>query len=93
MKKPHIPDIRALLRSNELGMTTAELHAKLPHINKVETIRKCLERMPDAYIDRWVKGKRGQFFAVWCVVVPPEHCPHPRDRYARTEWQHMGVGA
>ena len=91
MKKPHTPDIRALLRENINGMTVAELLAKLPKINRAETARKCLERMPDAYIDRWVKGGRGQYFAVWCVVVPPEHCPHPDDRYARTTWQSSGA--
>ncbi len=93
MKKPHIPDIRALLRDNINGMTVAELLGRLPKIKKAETVRKCLERMPDAYIDRWVFGKRGQFFAVWCVVVPPAHCPHPRDRYTRTVWQPAGATA
>jgi hypothetical protein len=35
--------------------------------------------MPDAYIDRWLKtGKR--FAAVWCVVVPPPHCPKPEKK-------------
>lgn len=86
MKKPHIPDVRRLLRDNEAGMTVAELHAKLPHINKVNTLRKCLERMPDVYIDLWVKGSRGQYHAVWCAVIPPAHCPHPGDRHIRTQW-------
>ena len=93
MKKPHTPDIRALLRKNDSGMTVKEMLALLHQINKPETLRKCLERMPDAYIDRWVKGGRGQYFAVWCVVVPPEHCPHPTDRYARTVWQPMEARA
>lgn len=87
MKKTHIPAIRTLLRDNEPGMTCNEIKAKLPYIYKVETIRKCLERMPDAFIDRWIKGARGQYHAVWCVVVPPPHCPHPKDRYVRSEWK------
>lgn len=87
MKKPHIPDVRKLLRDNPAGMTVTELHARLPQINKPNTVRKCLERMPDAYIDRWTEGRRGQFHAVWCVVAPPPHCPHPGERYIRTEWR------
>jgi len=93
MKKPHTPDIRALLRENDGGMTIKELLALLPQISKPETLRKCLERMPDAYIDRWTGPVRGQYYAVWCVVVPPEHCPHPRDRYTRTVWQPMEARA
>jgi len=35
-----------------------------------------LHKFPDAYIDRWIKS--GNFVtAVWCVVVPPPHCPRP----------------
>jgi len=87
MKTPHLPDIRAHLRANPEGMTVEHIHAMLPHITKRNTVRKCLERMPDAYIDRWIKGKFGQYHAVWCVVVPPAHCPHPDDRFIRTEWK------
>ena len=43
--------------------------------------------MPVAYIDRWVDPVRGQWRAVWCVVVPPEHCPYPTDRFKpETRW-------
>jgi len=91
MKKPHLPDIREIMRATPDGMTTNQLHKALPHIKRVNTIRKCLERMPDAYIDRWVinPGNRGQYEAVWCVVIPPKHCPHPTDRHSRqpkTQW-------
>jgi len=44
------------------------------------TIKRALEQMPDAYIDRWEAYKgRGQlpWRAVWCVVVPPKNCPMP----------------
>lgn len=39
-----------------------------------------LKKMPDAYIDRWTKNHAwgpGRYAAVWCVVIPPPHCPPP----------------
>lgn len=42
-------------------------------------VHRIVHHMPDAYIDRWIKtGKR--FAAVWCVVVPPPHCPKPEKK-------------
>ena len=43
------------------------------------SINESLNKMPDAYIDRWVKPRQGprRYTAVWCVVVPPENCPPP----------------
>lgn len=89
MKTPHIPKLREHLRANRDGMTVEALHALMPYVTRSATIRKGLERMPDAYIDRWIKGKRGQYHAMWCVVVPPAHCPHPDDRFIRTEWREI----
>lgn len=90
MKKPHMPEIRALLRAHTDGLTIAEIHERMPHVKKPETLRKCLERMPDAYIDRWTKTRnaRGQYSAIWCVVVPPKHCPYPTERFDKpaTRW-------
>lgn len=85
MKKPHLPQIREHLRTNSDGMTINQLRELMGYEGRNNTIRKCLERMPDAYIDRWIlnPGKRGQYEAVWCVVVPPPHCPDPRERYSR----------
>lgn len=90
MHKTHIPAIRAVLRKIPEGMTINQIRPHLPYIKKPNTIRKCLEKMPDSYVDRWVlnTGKRGQYEAVWCVVVPPENCPYPTDRFASklTRW-------
>lgn len=82
MKKPRAPEIRDLLRNRLDGLTPAEILRNIPNISREDTIRRCLESMPDAYIDRWTKtdGGRGQYSAVWCVVVPPENCPHPAAR-------------
>jgi hypothetical protein len=88
----HVPILRRLLRTSLDGMTVLELMGNVPDRRKSKTIRKCLDRMPDAYIDRWVKGKRGQYVAVWCVTVPPPHCPHPRDRFKiKTTWVQLAT--
>ena len=93
MKKPHLPDIRAVLRQHREGLTIKEIHAKLPHIARSVTVKSALRKMPDAYIDRWVlnDGARGQYESVWCVVATPPHCPYPTDRFQsvgapRTRW-------
>lgn len=90
MKKPHHPAIRDLLRQNPDGLTVPEILQKLPQVSKDSVLRKCLEAMPDAYIDRWTKmrNSRGQYLAIWCVVVPPENCPYPTDRFEKpaTQW-------
>ena len=92
MKKPHTPDIRDLLRNNPDGMSVNQIKAVLTNISKHETVRKCLERMPDAYIDRWIKAKRGQYEAIWCVVVPPPNCPYPTDRHFKSKWRNDDQG-
>lgn len=86
MKKPHLPKIRKILRDHPDGMTVNQIHELLPEINRPHTIRKCLLSMPDSYVDRWTisKGNRGQYEKVWCVVVPPSDCPHPKDRWRET---------
>ena len=86
MKKPHTPEIRRILRDHPDGLTIKHIHALLPQINKTATVKSSLVKMPDAYIDRWIKGKRGQYEAVWAVVVPPPNCPDPRDRFYQTRW-------
>jgi hypothetical protein len=63
--------VRVLLRANPDGMTAAQMRVALDGLQK--SIVAALHRMPDAYIDRW-----DAHCAVWCVVVPPEHCPRPR---------------
>jgi hypothetical protein len=92
MKKPHHPGIRLVLRDAPEGLTALELAARIPDMD-YNAARRALNGMPDAYIDRWIlmPGSRGQFQAVWCVVTPPDNCPHPKDRFkveARTQWAH-----
>lgn len=86
MKKSHHPVIRELLRQNPDGMTLQQISSAL----NIAHVKRCLMAMPDAYIDRWTKthGSRGQYVAVWCVVVPPENCPYPTDRFEKpsTRW-------
>lgn len=70
--------VRDLLRAAPDGMTIKQLVATLAAPDRY-SMRDILLRMPDTYIDRWVKepGTRGRYAAVWCVVVPPPNCPPP----------------
>jgi hypothetical protein len=91
VKKPHIPAIRAILRDYPNGRTAKQIHAMLPYIYNIKTIKSGLRKMPDAYIDRWIlePGSRGQYQAIYMVVVPPLDCPHPKDRFpevCKTRW-------
>ena len=91
MKKPHLPAIREVLRMHPSGMTTNDIHRRLPNIGRATTVKSALRKMPDAYVDRWTMGTgtRGQYEAVWCVIVPPPHCPHPTERFVykpQTKW-------
>jgi hypothetical protein len=74
MSAPMHPILRDLLRNTD-GFTLAELQTVTGRTTDV--IRKSLESMPDAYIDRWGEKVRGQHPAIWCVVIVPENCPHP----------------
>lgn len=93
MKKPHAPAVRALLRAHPEGLTNQEIRKTLDLMSvKQATMLRVLESMPDTYIDRWVllRGSRGQYSAIWCIVIPPEDCPYPTDRPDRaapkTKW-------
>jgi hypothetical protein len=67
--------IRALLRAHPDGLSTTEI-AK--HVNReASNTGKLLHGMPDTYIDRWNGPTRGQYTAIWCIVTPPDNCPHP----------------
>jgi len=74
MKSKH-DIVRQALRASEDGLTVKQI-VDLTQINK-DTLSRILQTMPDTYIDRWTGPTREQYRAVWCVVVPPEHCPHP----------------
>lgn len=67
--------VRKVLRESEDGLTVKQI----TELTKVEadSLSRILATMPDAYIDRWSGPNRGQYSAVWCVVVPPENCPRP----------------
>lgn len=66
--------IRQLLIENPDGLdvgTIANYVKREPH-----SVRARLKEMPDAYIDRWEK-RGGCYISIWCVVTPPDDCPHP----------------
>lgn len=90
MNKPHHPRIRELLRQHPDGLTVSAIQHTLC-ISKADTVRKCLEAMPDVYLDRWTKHKnsRGQYLAIWCLYPPPPNCPYPTDRFGKDKsaWQ------
>ena len=75
--KSHATRIRALLRQTPDGMTVAQLSDATG--TRSDTLNNTLSAMQDAYIDRWTGPYRGQWAAVWCVVVPPANCPRPTD--------------
>lgn len=72
--------VRELLRNNPEGFTVAQISELVG--TDTTHVHKIVHKMPDAYIDRWIKnGQRAS--AVWCVVVPPPHCPRPETRKAK----------
>lgn len=74
MKSKH-DIVRKVLRDNADGLTAKQITVQVQVDN--DSLSRILEAMPDAYIDRWSGPTRGQYSAVWCVVVPPENCPRP----------------
>jgi len=67
--------LRRILRNNADGLTEKEITG-LTRVD-ADSLSRILASMQDAYIDRWTGATRGQYRAVWCMVVPPENCPHP----------------
>tara|TARA_R110000868_G_scaffold232726_2_gene486294 strand:+ start:4004 stop:4246 length:243 start_codon:yes stop_codon:yes gene_type:complete len=67
--------VRKVLRDSEDGLTVKQI-TEAVGVDK-DPLSRILQTMPDAYIDRWSGPTRGQYSAVWCVVVPPENCPRP----------------
>lgn len=79
MSKSRLPEIRALLRRFDDGMTARSISE---YIGATQAVTyNSLKLMPDAYIDRWTinEATKGQYEGIWCVVIPPENCPHPKD--------------
>ena len=67
--------LRTLLRDNPDGMDVGTMSNNLER--EPSGIRKLLAKMPDAYIDRWMRHGRNPPLAIWCVIVPPDNCPRP----------------
>jgi hypothetical protein len=65
-----------LLRANPDGLTLKQIVDEFPQRTLVN-VRRSLKALPDAYIDRWESAPRKAYKAIWCVVIPPEDCPHP----------------
>lgn len=91
VKKPHTPKIREVLRANPNGLTAKQICQAIEDMSHPKVANSSLRKMPDVYIDRWVyePGSRGQYQAVYMVVVPPQDCPHPKDRFpevCKTRW-------
>ena len=77
MRKSNHHNIRMLLQKYPDGLTATEIAERTEkHRN---AIKRALMGMPDAYIDRWTSCK-SHWAPVWCVIVPPENCPKPKER-------------
>ena len=68
--------LRAILRGHPDGLPVTALMDMTNTLHR-ENVSKRLHEMPDTYIDRWEKSKRG-YQTIWCVIVPPDDCPHPK---------------
>ena len=75
MRLSVIKSVRVTLRGIPDGITLEDLSELLGRSKY--NVRKALKNMPDVYIDRWEVAPRGQYKAVWCVVIPPTDCPRP----------------
>jgi hypothetical protein len=75
MRLSLIKSVRVTLRGIPDGITLEDLSDLLGRSKY--NVRKVLKNMPDVYIDRWEVAPRGQYKAVWCVVIPPTNCPRP----------------
>jgi len=74
MRKSNHHAVRMLLQKYPDGLTAAEIAERSE--KSTTSSRRALLGMPDAYVDRWI-AYRKQWVAVWCVIVPPQHCPKP----------------
>ena len=81
MHKSNHHAVRMLLQKYYDGLTVTEIAERIE--KKKDAVRRALLNMPDAYVDRWTSCRK-QWAAVWCVVVPPENCPKPKDTHDGT---------
>jgi hypothetical protein len=72
-----INKVREILREHPDGLTVVQI-TELAGTSRSH-IHRMINKFPDAYIDRWIK-KKNSVSAVWCVVVPPPHCPKPKTK-------------
>lgn len=85
-RKMHLQwKLREVLHQHSDGLEIGQLSDMLGS-NRFK-VRDALQKMPDAYIDRWHKepGSRGRYASVWCVVEVPENCPMPNTEGQRRE--------
>jgi hypothetical protein len=71
--------VRATLLKNSDGMTINEIAAAsgVPY----RSVHRAVHKMEDVYIDRWLAPSGAYpYQAVWCAVVVPVNCPHPREK-------------
>ena len=69
--------VRATLLKHGDGMTINEIAAAsgVPY----RSVHRAVHKMEDVYIDRWLAPTGAYpYQAVWCAVVMPQNCPHPR---------------
>jgi hypothetical protein len=71
--------IRPILRAHPDGMTANEVRAHLESVHTLmSAVHSALRRMPDVYIDRWVKSKgAGGYSPVFVAVEVPDDAPKP----------------
>jgi len=68
-------NIWALLRNNPDGLTVREIADMVDA--ELKYVRRVLNDLIVAYIDRWIYSEIGPSTAVWCVVEVPEHAARP----------------
>lgn len=80
MHKSNHHAVRMALQKYPDGLTSSEIAERTEKDRTA--INRSLLAMPDAYIDRWVSFRehKGQWTAIWCVVVPPQNCPKPTEK-------------
>jgi len=80
LSKSKHQELREVLLKHEEGLTAKELsiHVGMQADNVTQSVRT----MPDVYVDRWTKPKKGvKYVPIYIAVKIPEDCPAP---YAKT---------
>jgi hypothetical protein len=80
MRKSNQTILREALRKLHDGATASGLARQLGM--QPSSALRALRGMPDVYIDRWERTKRGPvpFVAVFCAAHVPADCPRPEVR-------------